>query len=268
MNQSSDAGSVSELLSIMARLRDPERGCPWDVEQTFSSIAPYTIEEAYEVAEAIARNDMGDLTDELGDLLLQVVFHSQMAAEQGDFEFSDVVAAICEKMVRRHPHVFGDEERLDAAAQTEEWEAIKAEERLVKGAAEWTSTLDGAKRSLPPTKRAESLGQRAAKVGFDWDGPAGVIDKVAEEVGELRKAMVDNDAEACRAELGDLLFSCVNMARHLNCDVDQALSEANAKFERRFRQMESLAVVDGGLQAIGVQGREALWATVKGEVDA
>jgi len=230
---------ITELLTIMARLRDPEGGCPWDLEQDFSSIAPYTVEEAYEVADAIARNDLSDLKDELGDLLLQVVFHAQMAKEQGAFTFDDVVAAICSKMIRRHPHVFGDARVASSKAQTLSWEAIKRAER---GAVKSDSLLDDIKASLPEWPRARKLQQRAAEVGFDWPKIAPVFDKLAEEIGELKTAIAQGEPKAKQLdELGDVLFVCANLARHLELDPGQALRSTNAKFERRFRHLEALA---------------------------
>ena len=260
---------IRRLLDIMARLRDPQAGCPWDVEQTFATIAPYTIEEAYEVADAIDRNDLGDLRDELGDLLLQVVFHARMAQEQGAFDFDDVVAAISDKMVRRHPHVFGDEAVADADAQTVAWEEHKRREREAAGA-EDTSALAGISRGLPEWQRAVKLQKRAARVGFDWPGPAPVIAKLHEEIDEVRSefdALSAGDPDArdrLEDEIGDLLFVAANLARHAGVDVGNALRRANGKFERRFRAMEALAEEEQRpLSTCSLQQQEAVWQRVK-----
>ena len=264
------AAHIDELLAIMARLRDRENGCPWDVEQTFETIAPYTIEEAYEVVDAIDRKDVSDLRDELGDLLLQVVFHARMAEEAGHFAFADVVAAICDKMLRRHPHVFGDARVESAAAQTANWEALKAEERASKGDAD-TSALAGVSRGLPEWQRALKLQKKAASIGFDWPGPAPVLEKLTEEIEEVR-AEFDavqanpNDAAASdrlEDELGDILFVCANLARHAKVDVGTALRRANRKFERRFRAMETLAEATGGLAGKSLQEQDAFWEQAK-----
>jgi len=263
---------VRELLEIMARLRDPERGCPWDVEQTFATIAPYTIEEAYEVADAIDRGDMADLRDELGDLLLQVVFHARMAEEQGAFGFDGVVAAIVDKMVRRHPHVFaGAEREADGTAQLREWEALKRGEREAAGKGD-DSALAGIARGLPEWQRAIKLQKRAATVGFDWPGPEPVIAKLHEEIEEARAefaavAADPGDAAAqdrLEDEIGDLLFVCANLARHARVDPGTALRRANAKFERRFRAMETLAAEDGvQLKDLSLDAQEAYWVRAK-----
>jgi len=237
----------------MARLRDPERGCDWDRVQTFATIAPYTIEEAYEVADAIARGDIDELRDELGDLLLQVVFHARMAEEAGDFALPDVIAAISDKMERRHPHIFGD---ADASPG---WEQIKAEERGEK--ASDTSALAGVALSLPALLRAEKLQKRASRVGFDWPDASGARDKVAEEIAEVETATCDAEREE---EIGDLLFAVVNWARKLGVEPEAALRAANAKFERRFRAMEDMA--DGNLAERDLDAQEALWQAVKGLV--
>ena len=229
---------IDDLLAIMARLRDPDRGCPWDREQDFRSIAPYTIEEAYEVADAIERADMGSLKDELGDLLLQVVFHARMAEEAGLFAFDDVVAAIADKMVRRHPHVFGDVEITSVAAQNEAWEAHKAAERHAQGGA--ASVVDGVALALPALLRAAKISRRAARIGFDWDGARAVIPKIAEEVAEVEAELDGNGSPAAlEEEIGDLLFAVANFARKLDVEPETALRRATAKFERRFRQVES-----------------------------
>ena len=266
-----DARDIARLLSIMATLRNPDGGCPWDLEQDFATIAPYTIEEAYEVADAIDRGDLADLKDELGDLLLQVVFHAQMANEQGAFDFGDVVAAICDKMVRRHPHVFGDEARKqDGAAQLQRWEALKRAEREATGDTD-TSALAGISRGLPEWQRAVKLQHKAAKVGFDWPGPAPVIAKLHEEIDEVRVefdavAAAPDDVEAhdrLEDELGDILFVCANLARHAKVDVGSALRRANLKFERRFRAMEALAASDGGLAGQSLEAQDRYWDRAK-----
>ncbi|MEL1265569.1 nucleoside triphosphate pyrophosphohydrolase [Pseudoxanthomonas putridarboris] len=258
---------IAALLAIMARLRDPDGGCPWDLEQDFGTIAPYTIEEAYEVADAIDRHDLPALKDELGDLLLQVVFHAQMAQEQGAFAFGDVVAAICDKMVRRHPHVFGDASFEDAEAQTVGWEAIKAAERKAAGEQD-ASALAGVSRGLPEWQRAVKLQSRAARVGFDWPGPQPVIAKLHEEIEEVRAEFARGDVadnrERLEDEIGDLLFVAANLARHARVDVGSAMRRANLKFERRFRAMEAFAAADGtALSALSLEQQEALWQRVK-----
>jgi ATP diphosphatase len=227
----------------MKQLRDPHSGCPWDVEQDFASIAPYTIEEAYEVADAIARNDLGDLRSELGDLLLQVVFHARMAEEAGEFDFNDVAGSIAEKMLRRHPHVFGSAEERAGGKVDGSWEEIKEQERL--GGAD-SSALAGVALALPALKRAQKLGKRAARVGFDWSNRDGVQAKIEEELGELEEAVATGKAAEIADEMGDLLFAVVNLARHLDVDAEQALSNANRKFERRFRDMEIAICAEGG----------------------
>ena len=258
--------AIQDLLSIMARLRDRERGCPWDVEQTFETIAPYTIEEAYEVADAIDRKDYAHLRDELGDLLLQVVFHARMAEEAGHFAFDDVVAAICDKMVRRHPHVFGEASFDSAEAQTANWEVLKAEERAAGGDAD-TSALAGISRGLPEWQRALKLQRKAAKVGFDWPDVNPVFDKLHEEIDEVRAEFADGaHADRLTDEIGDVLFVCVNLARHANVDVSQALRHANAKFERRFRRMEAIAASAGEtLAGKPLAEQDALWDAAKAE---
>lgn len=256
---------IDGLLAIMARLRDPERGCPWDVQQDFASIAPYTIEEAYEVADAIDRGDFDDLREELGDLLLQVVFHAQMAAEQGRFGFDDVAQAISAKMIRRHPHVFGDAHYADLGAQKQAWEELKAAERAAKGEAHDASALAGVSHGLPEWKRATKLQQRAATVGFDWPDHRPVLDKLAEELDEVR-AEFDAGADPARLEdeIGDVLFVAANLARHAGVDFSRALRHANAKFERRFRRMEQLAAEAGGtLSERDLAAQEALWRRAK-----
>lgn len=268
----SDASNVIEdLLLVMRRLRDPDGGCPWDVQQTFASIAPFTIEEAYEVADAIDRSDMAGLRGELGDLLLQVVFHSQMAAEIGAFNFNDVVRSITEKMYRRHPHVFKDAVIPDAQAQIVAWEEHKRRERE-EGGDQDNSALAGVARGLPEWQRALKLQKRAATVGFDWPGPEPVIEKLHEEIDEVRAEFTalksaPGDVAAhdrLEGEIGDLLFVCANLARHAKVDVGTALRRANSKFERRFRQMESLAACAGtNLAALNLKEQEAYWTRVK-----
>jgi len=257
--------SLDDLLAIMARLRDPQHGCPWDVQQDFASIAPYTIEEAYEVADAIDRQDWNDLRDELGDLLLQVVFHSQMAQEAGLFDFADVVHAISSKMRRRHPHVFGDVRYADVQAQKQAWEDIKTAERAGKGEPLDSSALAGVSSGLPEWKRSLKLQQRAASVGFDWPDPQPVLNKLAEEVEEVRAEFAAGaDPARLQDEIGDVLFVMVNLARHANVDFSRALRHANAKFERRFRQMEQLAAADGGeFRERTLAEQEQLWLRAK-----
>jgi len=258
---------IDRLLRIMARLRDPQGGCPWDLEQDFASIAPYTIEEAYEVADAIDRGDLHALKDELGDLLLQVVFHARMAEEQGAFAFDDVAAAIADKMVRRHPHVFGDARVADAEDQTRSWEAIKRAERAAAGEAD-PSALAGVSRGLPEWQRAVKLQSRAARVGFDWPGPEPVLAKLQEEIGEVRAEFARGDVAAnhdrLQDEIGDLLFVCANLARHARVDIGAALRQANLKFERRFRAMERLAEADGTpLASLDLQAQDGYWERAK-----
>jgi ATP diphosphatase len=264
-------GRIDDLLCIMARLRDPASGCPWDVAQTFATIAPYTIEEAYEVADAIDRNDLSDLRDELGDLLLQVVFHARMAQEQGAFDFSDVVAAISDKMLRRHPHVFAGATVEDAAAQTRAWDAHKRAERAAAGESD-ASALAGIARGLPEWQRAVKLQKRAARVGFDWPSHAPVIDKLHEEIDEVRvefDALAADPGDAAARdrledELGDLLFVAANLTRHAKVDFGSALRRANAKFERRFRTMERLAAADGtDLSALPLEAQDRYWDRAK-----
>lgn len=229
---------IEKLLQVMAALRDPARGCPWDVEQDFRSIAPYTIEEAYEVADAIDRGDRAALREELGDLLLQVVFHARMAEEAGEFGFDEVARGIADKLVRRHPHVFGDERIESADAQRVAWEAAKARERGAAG------VLAGVAQALPSLARAAKLGRRAAAVGFDWPDAAGVAEKVREELAEFEAAPADAP-EARAEEIGDLLFSVANLARHAGVDPEEALRRANRKFEARFREVERLVAESG-----------------------
>ena len=246
----------------MRQLRDPETGCAWDIEQTFKTIAPYTIEEAYEVADAIERNDLSDLQDELGDLLFQVVFHAQMASEQGSFAFDDVVNSIVDKMVRRHPHVFGNATFANEAELKASWEATKAAERA--GKSEDTSALADIAVALPALKRADKIQKRAARVGFDWPDAAPVWDKLQEEAQEVQKAVANDDAAAVQDEIGDLLFTVVNLARHVNVDAETALVAANNKFEKRFRQVEQLASEQQDvLSELSLAELDALWDKAK-----
>ena len=259
------SGNIQKLLDIMAKLRDPDGGCPWDVEQTFASIVPHTIEEAYEVAETIETGDMAALKDELGDLLFQVVFYAQMAKESGDFDFGAVVDAISDKMVRRHPHVFADAHIENAEAQTAAWEEQKHQERDAD--ASELSALDGVVTALPALTRAFKLQKRAARVGFDWATPAPVAGKVREELAEIEAEIYDGDPERLTDELGDLFFSCVNLARKLDVDPETALRGGNAKFDRRFRRMEALLVADGfGFKDMPVDDvLEKYWTQAKNE---
>ena len=258
---------IDELLAIMARLRDPELGCPWDREQTFATIVPYTIEEAYEVADAIERGDMGELKAELGDLLFQVVFYAQMAKEAGSFDFSDVVAGIVEKMIRRHPHVFAAAKVGSAQDQAHTWEQHKAQERAAKNQNLAPGLLDDIPRALPAITRAMKLHKRASRVGFDWKRAADVLQKLDEEVEELR-VEIENNAPQDRItdEIGDLLFVTTILARHSGVDPESAMRHANAKFERRFRRMEALAKELGhDIKGISLQQQDALWNQVKDE---
>jgi ATP diphosphatase len=258
----SDAGvELARLLDIMARLRDPRAGCPWDVAQDFSTIAPYTIEEAYEVADAIARKDMVALPDELGDLLFQVVFHSRLAEEAGHFGFADVATAISDKMVRRHPHVFGDEATRSAGLAAGAWEAGKAEERAARAE---HGVLAGVPVGLPALTRAEKLSKRAARVGFDWPDAETVLDKLAEETAELRAEFSEADPARLADELGDMLFVMANLARKLGLDPEACLRGANDKFSRRFNGVEEMLAQQGRTPADATLNEmEALWQDVK-----
>ena len=248
----------------MAKLRDPQSGCPWDVAQDFHTISPYTVEEAYEVADAIAREDMADLRDELGDLLFQVVFHARMAEEAGAFAFSEVVDSITDKMLRRHPHVFGSEEERNRGPDGGAWERIKSAERANKGVDTSSSALDGVAGSLPALKRARKLGSRAASLGFDWPEVSGVRAKVQEELVELDAAAAGGDSTDIEDELGDLLFTVANLARHYRLDPEHALERANRKFETRFRRMEAAAQAAGeDLAALDLEALEARWQAAK-----
>jgi ATP diphosphatase len=255
---------IDHLLEIMARLRDPKDGCPWDLEQSFATIAPYTIEEAYEVAEAIDHGDMPALKDELGDLLFQVVFYAQMAKENGDFDFDAIAQAIADKMIRRHPHVFEQADGRDSAGQVEAWEVTKARERAAKAQDE-PGVLAGVARTLPPMTRALKLQKRAARVGFDWPDPVQILDKLAEEAREIAHE-IETDAPMDRLEdeMGDVLFVCVNLARKLNLDPEKALKRANAKFERRFGHVEAVLKAEGRApETASLDEMEALWQAAK-----
>lgn len=290
---------IEPLLEVMSKLRNPDSGCPWDLEQTFGTIAPYTIEEAYEVADAIERDNMADLVDELGDLLLQVVFHAQIASDQGHFDFTDVVTAIVDKMIRRHPHVFGNdalvqstvsEDRfapISVAAQSESWEAIKEREAMARGESR-KSRLDGVTSGLPSMLHARKIQKRAARCGFDWSDAAGALAKVSEECEEVRAVMdgsrcpaetgdgppahaqpFDEIQERLKDELGDLLFSCVNLSRHLGIDADSALRHASLKFESRFRSMEARASFAGTeLETLSAAELDVAWESAKRESEA
>jgi nucleoside triphosphate diphosphatase len=267
--------AMSALLALMARLRDPQRGCPWDREQTFSTIAPYTLEEAYEVADAVERGEPDKLREELGDLLFQVVFHARMAEEKGWFDFAQVAGGIREKLIRRHPHVFEDQgPAADAGELSRIWEEQKARERAQaagEGAAADHSALADVPRALPALTRAAKLGRRAARVGFDWENPSQVRDKVLEEVGEIDEALAGpgdpGDRGRLAEEVGDLLFAAANWSLHLDIDPEQALRQANGKFERRFRRMEALAAAQGApLQGLDAAQWDALWRQAKREV--
>lgn len=258
---------ISRLIEIMAALRDPVTGCPWDLEQDFSTIRNYTIEEAYEVADAIERQDFEDLREELGDLLLQPIFHAQMAKEAGHFDIGDVIYAITEKLIRRHPHVFGDQSADGAAGAQVSWEAVKAEEKKAKAArqaAKQASAIDDVPQVLPALTRAEKLTKKAAKVGFDWPDFSAVMDKVREELDEVQEAQVAHDQAAVHEEIGDLLFAVSNLARHAGVDAEAALRDANAKFTRRFHYVEArcredgIAALDAGLERL-----DAYWNEIR-----
>lgn len=261
-----DVPALDRLLAIMDRLRDPDGGCAWDIEQSFTTIAPYTIEEAYEVHDAIERGHMDDLKEELGDLLFQVVFHSQMAQEAGFFRFEDVAGVIAEKMIRRHPHVFAGADPRDADSQIQAWEATKAAERAAKAdkGEEDRSALANVPVALPALLRAEKLAKRAARVGFDWPDVRSVFDKIEEELDEVREAVAENDSAHIQEEIGDLLFAVANLARKAKIDPETALRDANAKFNRRFRAVET-ALTDQGssAQEASLEDMEALWVKAK-----
>lgn len=254
--------SIDRLLIIMHRLRDPESGCPWDRAQTYKTIVPHTLEEAYEVADAIEREDYAELREELGDLLFQIVFYAQLAKEEGRFDFEQVAEAIADKLVRRHPHVFADLQFASAEEQTQHWETLKQEERAEKSGQGLSSMLDGIARTLPAMSLAHKMQKRVARVGFDWPDQAGVIDKVQEELAELQQDWSDPDRR--EDEIGDLLFTCVNLARHAGCDPEAALRRANQKFESRFRQLEiTCHKQNRQLDQLNAEELETLWHEVK-----
>ncbi len=260
--------SIQHLVEIMRALRDPDSGCPWDLEQDFQSLIPYTIEEAYEVADAIERSDIDDIKSELGDLLFQIIFYSQLAQEQQKFDFNDVVESINDKLTRRHPHVFADAKVKDAEEQAEEWEKIKQQERKTKAASSSAtlSHLDDVSRTLPSLMRAEKLQKRAAKEGFDWPNINGVMAKVVEELAEVQQELDAKvqEHEKLEGEIGDLFFSCINLSRHAGVDAEQSLRKANLKFERRFRSVEKLAAAKNQqINEMSVEELETLWQEVK-----
>ncbi|MDN5851022.1 MAG: nucleoside triphosphate pyrophosphohydrolase [Nitrococcus sp.] len=260
---------IQQLLSLMARLRDPEQGCPWDLDQDFKSVVPHTLEEAYEVAHTIESGDLGELCDELGDLLFQVIFYAQLAQERGAFDFGDVITAISDKIVRRHPHVFGTLDTPDAVAQRQMWEAIKAQERQDREGEGMTppGALDGVALALPALPRAVKLQRRAARVGFDWDTPQPVLEKIREELAELEAELTAGAGhDRIEDEFGDVLFTCANLARHLNVDAEAALRRTNAKFERRFRRVEAI-LHEAGIDVVSadLETLEAAWQQAKGE---
>ena len=260
--------NISRLIEIMAALRTPKTGCPWDLEQSFATIAPYTLEEAYEVADAIARNDLGDLEEELGDLLLQVVFHARMAEEQGAFDFGDVVEAITTKLIRRHPHVFGDQHAREPASVKGLWDEIKAQEKEAKaanGTPAQEGALAGVPVALPALTRALKLQSKASKVGFDWNDPRAVLRKIREEADEIEAALERDDPSAA-GEVGDLLFAAVNLARHLDADPESLLRQTNKKFERRFSSIErALATRGKAPQGATLAEMDALWDEAKAQ---
>ncbi|HWX82537.1 MAG TPA: nucleoside triphosphate pyrophosphohydrolase [Xanthobacteraceae bacterium] len=257
------ARDIGRLIDIMAALRTPKTGCPWDLEQNFTTIAPYTIEEAYEVADAIARDDLADLKEELGDLLLQVVFHARMAQEQGAFAFGDVVEAITAKLIRRHPHVFGEEGSQTPHAVEGIWERIKAQEKAARGKPQQAGALSGVPAALPALTRALKLQDKASKVGFDWNDPRAVLHKIREEADEIEAAL-DGEVTSAAGEVGDLLFAAVNLARHLRADPEALLRQTNRKFERRFAAIEqALAAKGKAPQDATLAEMDALWDAAK-----
>lgn len=256
--------AIEQLLEIMRRLRDPQGGCPWDRQQTYHSLVPYTLEEAYEVADAIEQDDLAHLPDELGDLLFQIVFYARLGEEQGAFDFEHVAQRICDKLVRRHPHVFADANIASAEEQTHAWEEHKRQEREQKAAHGQAGILDGVSLALPALVRAAKLQRRAARVGFDWQDIAGVLDKVKEELAEIEAELRSNTStERLAEEVGDLLFSCVNLARHLQVEPEAALRTANLKFEQRFRQMEKSLEIVGGVDQASLEQMDAAWEAIK-----
>ena len=260
--------AINKLKSIMAALRTPETGCPWDLQQDFTSITPYTLEEAYEVTDAIERGDMDDLKEELGDLLLQVVFHARMAEEADLFAFDDVVDAIVDKMIRRHPHVFGNGDAVNPEAVRQSWEEIKAQEKAKKGKAASDSLMDDIPLALPGLSRAVKIQNRAARIGFDWPDIEPVFDKLQEEIDEVREAIKGGSADAIEDEIGDLLFVVANIARHLKIDPEKAVRRTNGKFISRFKHLEALAA-QSDKQTLSLEELEAFWqAAKKAEKDA
>ncbi len=258
---SRNAASIQAVLDVMTQLRNPNGGCPWDIEQNFATIAPYTIEEAYEVADAIERNDMPALKEELGDLLFQVAFHARMAEEQGAFDFADVAQALADKMIERHPHVFSEAgDGRSAEQQTVAWETLKAEKRAAKGAA---SLLDDVAMALPALQRAEKLTKRAARINFDWPTPEPVLEKLEEELAELKEARASGDQEHIAEEMGDILFVMANLARKLKVDPEEALRRANAKFTRRFQYIEAKLAEQGRTGPQPLDDMETLWLEAK-----
>ena len=260
--------SIQQLLDIMSALRDPDSGCPWDRQQNFHSLIPYTIEEAYEVADAIERNNSDDIKGELGDLLFQIVFYSQLASEENAFDFNDVVQAICEKLTRRHPHVFAGTKVANAEEQTKEWDKLKQQERKEKAEKKlsFLSHLDDVSRTLPSLMRAEKLQKRAAREGFDWPDVKGVIAKIYEELDEVQQELNAEKQSQSRLEdeIGDLFFSCINLARYTDIDAEQSLRKANLKFERRFRELEKIAFNKGlQISKMDINELEGLWQEVK-----
>lgn len=256
--------SIVQLLDIMSSLRNPQTGCPWDIKQTFQTIVPHTLEEAYEVADAIERGEMAELKDELGDLMFQVVFYAQMAKEQKLFDFDDVVKGINDKLIRRHPHVFADEKFEDEGGLNEAWEVSKSSERNQRCSAQTASILAGVANALPALKRSQKLQQRAARAGFDWPNIAPVFDKVEEEIEEIKQAIEQNNQQHIKEEIGDLLFACVNLARHLQVDSEEALRMGNSKFEKRFYYIEeTLANMGKQMQQCSLQQLEEIWQQSK-----
>jgi len=256
--------AIEQLLEIMQRLRDPDTGCPWDREQTYRSLVPYTLEEAYEVADAVEQHDLDHLPDELGDLLFQVVFYARLGQEQERFDFEGVAQRICDKLVRRHPHVFADSVIDTAEEQTRAWEEHKRQERNRKARTGQAGILDGVSLAMPALMRAAKLQRRAARVGFDWSQIDGVLAKVREELAEIQlELQTDSTAERLAEEVGDLLFSCVNLARHLQVEPEAALRTANLKFEQRFRQMETLLQAAMGIEQASPAEMDSAWETVK-----
>ena len=256
--------SIKQLLDIMASLRDPQTGCPWDIKQTFESIVPHTLEEAYEVADSIERGQMDELKDELGDLMFQVVFYAQMAKEQKLFEFDDVVKAINDKLIRRHPHVFADEKYSDETALNEAWENSKASERDSREGTGQASILDGVAHTLPALKRSQKIQKRAARAGFDWPNVEPVFEKIQEEIEEVKQAMQQKNQQHIKDEVGDLIFACVNLARHVDVDAEEALRHGNKKFEKRFNYIEEdLAAKGKQMDQCALDELEEIWQQSK-----